>query len=610
MVIRILMFLLISSCLFGQSLLNQRNFLTEDVWDFNHYQSRVIKDRSGFIGSQLDSTNFVRLLLPDTIYISASDSTEANIYNENIVCVPNSGDYFFNYNCAMGEQYEYGWRYTPEKSEYGQFGMSVSVYNSSGDLITTASTIVKVDSNNFITSNDTLLLIGDSITDYNIYPAEIYTLSGDNIQMIGTQDSGTDSPNEGYSGQSWEWIESGSASPFLNGDGDFSMSFYLSDNGFNNPDFVIITFGTNDVRENIEESAAGYADIFAAMDTVVNNILADLPSAKIGIGYVIPPAYEQSAAGYTKASALTFRHTRDRWQVKRRIHLYNELLKRRYGANGTHNNSRVFLIPTYIGIDTKHNFPTTTQNYNARNTDTRTVQNDLVHPANSGYWQMADYYYGWLTNQNATVRPALQLWLEALDGVSIDGSNRVDLWEDKSDNGDDLIQSSAALRPFYYPDSVDFTELNNYYLESTTKPAQTGTIEAYVYVRKSASNILIGAQATDRCYLGFNTKVAGGLGNDAWNTVLGNTTVYAGEKHGIALTWDGIEWKLYLDGVEDASGSQSGGVPNETFNLGNINSSGAYPFKGCLYGLKIWRTVRTQSEIAAQYSTWSTNYGL
>ena len=59
----------------------------------------------------------------------------------------------------------------------------------------------------------------------------------------------------------------------------------------------------------------------------------------------------------------------------------------------------IYLIPLNVNLDTENNMQTETVVVNSRNTATKVRQNNGVHPANSGYYQMADMIYYWLKGQ-------------------------------------------------------------------------------------------------------------------------------------------------------------------------------------------------------------------
>lgn len=195
--------------------------------------------------------------------------------------------------------------------------------------------------------------------------------------------------NEGNSGKSYQYFASNAASPFVKS-GVLNISNYLTVNKLPNPDIVIFELGTNDLwwETDATVDATINGTIFKYQDSLINAFKAALPNAKIGITYVHPPAYNQDGFAYTYTNTQ-----KQTWQFKRIVHRYNQLLFNKF-KNGAV--ARVSLLPYNIGIDTEHNYDVTATPYNARNATTYLMQTNGVHPATSGYLQMADYFWGWI----------------------------------------------------------------------------------------------------------------------------------------------------------------------------------------------------------------------
>lgn len=195
--------------------------------------------------------------------------------------------------------------------------------------------------------------------------------------------------NEGVSGKSYQYFATNVASPFVFG-GVLNITNYLSTNKLPNPDMVIFELGTNDLwwETDLSVDATVNNVIFRYQDSLINAFQTALPNAEIGITYVHPPAYSQDGFAYT----YTYQQ-RQTWKFKRIIHRYNQMLFEKYKNNPIVN---VSLLPYNVGLDTEHNYAVTATPYNARNATTYLMQTDGVHPATSGYLQMADFFFGWI----------------------------------------------------------------------------------------------------------------------------------------------------------------------------------------------------------------------
>jgi lysophospholipase L1-like esterase len=327
------------------------------------------------------------LLLPDTVWCAVGQ--EMNIYFDNVTLVNDYHDLLFKVVCDSGVHYSQRWAYTPAAGASGSFDFSLFVYDSEGVLLDADTVHVSVATKSTSHSN-IILFIGDSLTDQYTYPHEVSTLYGDSLIFIGTRDSGGDSTaNEGDGGTSWQWWESNVASPLVSS-GHVDFRAYLTANSLADPDMVIIGLGTNDMFAATEKSDADIETVFQYADSVINNIIADVPGVKIGVSYLVPPSYEQDAFGENYYSGYS------RGIFKRSQHKYNQRLKERYGAGGSKYNAQVSLVPLFINLDTEHNMATLTKAYNARNSNTFSRQSNGVHPGTDGYEQMADTAFSWI----------------------------------------------------------------------------------------------------------------------------------------------------------------------------------------------------------------------
>jgi lysophospholipase L1-like esterase len=150
--------------------------------------------------------------------------------------------------------------------------------------------------------------------------------------------------------------------------------------------------GTNDVFSatdaNLEETTA---TILKNADMLLNGIRAGAPNAKIGLVTTVPPSASQDAFGANYGANQT------RWQYRKNQHRLVEKMMEKYKGREAEN---VWIVPAYLNLDCVHNFPQIEVAANARNSQKITRANNGVHPAASGYQQIADSIYGWLQNRN------------------------------------------------------------------------------------------------------------------------------------------------------------------------------------------------------------------
>lgn len=100
------------------------------------------------------------------------------------------------------------------------------------------------------------------------------------------------------------------------------------------------------------------------------------------------------------------------------------------------------------------------------------------------------------------------------------------------------------------------------------------------------------------------------MASGANHPVIGRRAVPRGEWHHVAASYDGTTWRLYVDGVLDASAGTGGARPRadsiQHFALGTAMSSAGTPagrLHGALDEVRVWDHARTQAEIAGAMRT-------
>ena len=172
-----------------------------------------------------------------------------------------------------------------------------------------------------------------------------------------------------------------SANPFWDSDNNkVDFGKYATNLGVSSIDYVAILLGWNNAsstEENYKQQA----------QTFINNVKASFPNAKIILmGIEIPArdglANNYGASGtYSKYYGLVeYVFDLDKW--------YKDLVA---------SNVNVSSINISGQFDTVHNMPTLTRTVNNRNSESEVYQSNGIHPANSGYMQIADAIYRHLT---------------------------------------------------------------------------------------------------------------------------------------------------------------------------------------------------------------------
>ena len=123
----------------------------------------------------------------------------------------------------------------------------------------------------------------------------------------------------------------------------------------------------------------------------IDLLIAHNPAVKITLIGVEVPSYDGLGSNYSVTSAYSkyralqeFVFNLDKW---------NADIAAAYPNN-------VSTLSIAGQFDTENGMPTTTEKVNVRSTKDVTVQNNGVHPANEGYYQIADAVYRKFTADN------------------------------------------------------------------------------------------------------------------------------------------------------------------------------------------------------------------
>ena len=332
------------------------------------------------------NTENEKLILADNFY--ATTGVEVNIYFDNII-KGNASNYIFDiYTTANASKHQQE-RFTIYPTTAGTYTVKIDLYSSLYVLLDTK-TISLIVTNKTTAKSGTYkaLVIGDSLIDFGFITQELVAMQTADavtkINLIGTR--GT-SPNlhEGRGGWKVEhYARSNALSPFLFS-GVFNFSTYMTNNGFSSVDYVMFHLGINDIMGETTLLGVHAKMRQAIIDykTMFDSIKLFNPSVKIFLLLPPPPSSSQDSFGANYSTG------RDRISQKRAILEWNKLIID-YFKNTFYSN--IYVIPTMNVLDTVNNVQKDSAiAVNSRNSTTTIArQNNGVHPAESGYYQMTD----------------------------------------------------------------------------------------------------------------------------------------------------------------------------------------------------------------------------
>jgi len=324
---------------------------------------------------------------------------EMNIYYQNIVRYANPEKWHFMLFSGVFTTYKHFGRWTPENNATTDSSISVRFYKDNDSVYTKSNSInvAAVQKTAGSGLSKKVMFIGDSMTDADHYPQYVVDLFADDVMdvtLVGTLGTET-APNEGRSGwRAYTYCRCAQGSddraglsytnPFYN-NGHFDFSYYAgtsypsaTGNAFPGVDYVFICLGTNDVAPSRSDHSTD-ANIIEYWDEMIASIKAYATAAgkTIKIALWMPPV-----------GAYMENNTRSQFDVNMRIH---KIIVDNYDGR---ENEGIYLCPVYLNVDPCHDYPNSSVNVSARNSDFQmTVSTDSVHPSTAGYGKIADVIY-------------------------------------------------------------------------------------------------------------------------------------------------------------------------------------------------------------------------
>ena len=214
---------------------------------------------------------------------------------------------------------------------------------------------------------------------------------------------------------------------------------------------------------------------------------------------------------------------------------------------------------------------------------------------------------GSVTAANATICTGgiAQLALSGQTGTinkwqrSIDNTN----WSDISNTTTSLSEAiyGGSLNLDGSNDYVNIPKptLNSFTIEYWVKTTQVSPSGTQWYQGNGIVDAEVGGSTSDFGTVLLNNKLAFGVGNPDI-TIQSTTSINTGNWIHVAATWDGTTgaMKLYINGVLEASttGSTGSRTAPPSIRIGAIQTGINY-FNGTIDELRIWNSVRSQSEI-------------
>jgi lysophospholipase L1-like esterase len=339
------------------------------------------------------------IILPPTIY--GLEGKETNIYFDNLL-LDDAASYNISaiHSASSGVSQNHRWTWTPAGSvTTGALTISLNNKRSGLQIVAGTTNTYAAAASAGTGTNKKVIVIGDSLIGGGVVTqtlVENAAADAMGITLYGTQGTGSNL-HEGRGGWAvYDYTGAGRTlevppkpNPFWDGSA-VNFANYLTVNSIPAPDWVFISLGINDCADQVTDaSAISNANTrLAVLATLINSIKAADPNTKVGLMLATPPsAYQDSFGANYGASTLL------RWRFKRSILLW---VQRVLAIYANQQSSRIYIVPVNVNLDTVYNMLKVTTVANARNTTSVERQSNGVHPATSGYQQMADAVWAFM----------------------------------------------------------------------------------------------------------------------------------------------------------------------------------------------------------------------
>ena len=335
------------------------------------------------------------LTLPQALDAIVEEPT--SVIFENLIKHLSPDGLRFEVECDIGAATTHGWSVLPAAADVGDHVWTLKVYSGEEQVDSSHCIIRVLPAGTGAGIPVRMLMIGDSLTEYSLYPnkvaARCAARNGLALTLLGTRHpQAADSLvfHEGYGGWTWyrflnhfepqpDPAKGLVSSPFvfpINGQPTFDVRrYYRTACKGEEPDLVTILLGVNDcISLDPADPSSVEAVIEQTLDTaemMVRSFCQASPKTHVGICLTLPPNGRESAFS-TNYDGL---FTRKRWKpVQHR--LVQKLLARFDGRD----HERIFIVPTGLNVSPQESYPF----------------NNAIHPNDRGYGEIASSIHRWM----------------------------------------------------------------------------------------------------------------------------------------------------------------------------------------------------------------------
>ncbi len=348
------------------------------------------------IDEDCDGLDGIFLILPPYIYMV--EGQEFELYFRNLILSKHPQDYVFLVNTPLnGLNSGQKWACTPTGNNIGEFPLSITVKSNSGQVLASASSILRVSP---VTappnmSSKRLILFGHSFYDQGYLPKYIYDRThqpgNPPITFHGKRTSWANelARHDGYGGRQARWFFEDWSSPIRYGP-TVNVRHYFDDvmGAGGRPDWIVIHLDINDFCGNssltgnslpeIDNFITSYWDQYR----IIDSIRVASPNTKIAI-CLSPMPNAREGTFQINFGGNPVLNNRWRWQK-----IISRLLFKNIERYGNREAENIFLLPEHLDLDDFADYTAL----------------DAIHPdppdnnidTHCGYMEIAKSIYGWI----------------------------------------------------------------------------------------------------------------------------------------------------------------------------------------------------------------------
>ena len=334
--------------------------------------------------------NTVKVSLPESYALVVGDTFE--LFYKGVIQAKDPYVYDIKVSCDMGKAMERKYVVTPTSDNIGEHMLTVTVRDNNGNVLGESSTkLVVKNKATSPTTNKNILCVGDSLTAGGQWVSEVKrrltgsggSPNGDNISRVSFIGKKTANGAQFEAKGGWTLANYNQANETVNpfydtASGSIDFGSYVMDCGANSLDLCIVLLGWN--------SSTSTEDKYKEqVRTFINNIRADYPAVKLMLfGIQIP-----DIDGLGKDYGCTWNYM-DKVRYVFNLNTWLEDVAGEY--DGVH------FVNVAGQFDTDNNMPQISASVNVRNSTLEIIGDNGVHPATSGYNQIADVAYREITH--------------------------------------------------------------------------------------------------------------------------------------------------------------------------------------------------------------------